>query len=55
MSCMAHLTINKEIYLTDEKKIGFMLSSSMKEKREHARNNSFKKRSMKQSQVEPQK
>ena len=26
MSCMAHLTINKEIYLTDEKKIGFMLS-----------------------------
>ena len=26
MSCMAHLTINKEIYQTDEKKIGFMLS-----------------------------
>ena len=25
MSCMAHLTINKEIYQTDEKKIGFML------------------------------
>ena len=26
MSCMAHLMINKESYLTDEKKIGFMLS-----------------------------
>ena len=26
MSCMAHLTINKELYQTDEKKIGFMLS-----------------------------
>ena len=26
MSCMAHLTINKEIYQTDKKKIGFMLS-----------------------------
>ena len=26
MSCMAHLTINKEMYQTDEKKIGFMLS-----------------------------
>ena len=26
MSCMAHLTINKEIYLSDKKKIGFMLS-----------------------------
>ena len=26
MSCMAHLTINKEIYQTDEKKIGFILS-----------------------------
>ena len=26
MSCMAHLTMNKEIYLSDKKKIGFMLS-----------------------------
>ena len=26
MSCMAHLTVNKDIYQTDEKKIGFMLS-----------------------------
>ena len=26
MSCMAHLTINKDIYQTDEKKIGFFLS-----------------------------
>ena len=26
MSCMAHLTINKESYQTDEKKIGFILS-----------------------------
>ena len=26
MSCMAHLTVNKDIYQTDKKKIGFMLS-----------------------------
>ena len=26
MSCMAHLTVNKDIYQMDEKKIGFMLS-----------------------------
>ena len=26
MSCMAHLVVNKDIYHTDEKKIGFLLS-----------------------------
>ena len=26
MSCMAHLTVNKDVYQTDEKKIGFILS-----------------------------
>ena len=26
MSCMVHLTVNKDIYQTDEKKIGFILS-----------------------------
>ena len=26
MSCMAHLVVNKDIYQTDEKKIGFFLS-----------------------------
>ena len=26
MSCMAHFLVNKDIYQTDEKKIGFILS-----------------------------
>ena len=26
MNCMAHLVVNKDIYQTDEKKIGFFLS-----------------------------
>ena len=56
MSCMAHLTINKEIYQTDEKKIGFMLSrSSMKEKQEHGKNNLSRRCSTKQSQAGLQK
>ena len=29
MSCMAHLVVNKDIYQTDEKKIGFFLSLSL--------------------------
>ena len=52
MSCMAHLVVNKDIYQTDEKKIGFLSLSLMTEKLEHGRNNLSKKPSMKQWPME---